>query len=76
MTGGQPTFAWCFSHGTMHRFQPDTDPWCTANWVAFTATAEDTALKAKTHAYGNARFLHELPVEQQLEVIEIGEARP
>lgn len=75
MTGQQPAFAWCFSHGTMHRFQPDVEPWCTASWIGFTATTEATALEAKQHAYGEARFLHELPVQQQLEVIETGEIR-
>lgn len=70
------TYAWCFDHGTLHRFQPDTTPWCTAAWVGFTATTETAALEAKQHAYGEARFLHELPTEQQLEVIEIRQARP
>jgi hypothetical protein len=66
-------YAWCFSHGTMHRFPEGDRPWCTAAWVAFTATTEDNAMAAKQHAYGDARFLHELPATQQLEVIEIGE---
>ena len=48
----------------------------TASWIGFTATTEDEALEAKQHAYGDARFLGELPTEQQLEVIEIGETRP
>lgn len=67
-------YAWCFSHGVMHHFT-DT-PWCTATWVAFTPSTEQTALEAKQHAYGDARFLHELPAEQQLDVIEIREATP
>lgn len=71
-----PTYAWCFSHGTMHRFQPGTEPWCTASWVAFTATTQEAATEAKLHAYGDARFLDELPAEKQLEIIEIGDARP
>lgn len=68
-------YAWCFSHGTMHRFQPGTEPWCTATWVAFTETTEPGAHAAKQYAYGDARFLDELSIEKQLEVIEIGEAR-
>lgn len=69
------TYAWCFDHGTLHRFPAGDTPWCTAAWVALTATTEQDALDAKHAAWGEARFLHELPVTQQLEVIEIGEAR-
>jgi hypothetical protein len=65
-------YAWCFSHGALHHF--NETPWCTATWVAFTAATETDALAAKEHAYGDARFLHELPTEQQLDVIEIREA--
>ncbi|MFE6412602.1 hypothetical protein ACFVOR_37345 [Streptomyces sp. NPDC057837] len=75
MTDQPITFAWCFSHGTMHRFKDGDQPWCTASWVAFTATTEEAAQEAKQHAYGEARFLDELPAEKQLEVIKIGEAR-
>ncbi|MER5277748.1 hypothetical protein ABT025_18595 [Streptomyces sp. NPDC002809] len=72
----QPTmFAWCFSHGTLHRFDP-RNPWCTATWIAFTAATEEDALAAKKQAYGDAQFLHHLPAEQQLEVIEATKARP
>ncbi|MFJ5644089.1 hypothetical protein [Streptomyces sp. NPDC093223] len=71
MTQPGQTYAWCFSHGGMHHFTGQ--PWCTAVWVPFTATNEPDALAAKQHAYGDARFLHELPVRQQLEVIEIRE---
>ncbi|MFE6813565.1 hypothetical protein [Streptomyces sp. NPDC057675] len=41
--------------------------------MPFTAPSEDQALQAKQYAYGDARFLDELPVEKQLEVIEIRE---
>jgi hypothetical protein len=68
-------FAWCFSHGTLHRFDPE-DPWCTATWIAFTATSGKEAFEAKRHAYGDARFLDQLSPEQQLEVIEAAETRP
>jgi len=68
-------YAWCFSHGIMHRFPEGEDPWCTATWVAFTATTAEEAAEAEQAAYGDARFLHELPADKQLEVIEIGDAR-
>ncbi|GAA4824302.1 hypothetical protein [Streptomyces ziwulingensis] len=74
----QIRFAWCFDHGTMHHFPvgPNGDePWCTAAWVAFTATTADEAADAKHAAYGDARFLDDLPTDKLLEVIEIGEAR-
>jgi hypothetical protein len=69
-----PAYAWCFSHGVLHHFEGT--PWCTATWVGFTTTNEADALAAKRHAYGDARFLHELPTEQQLDVIEIRESQP
>ena len=75
MTDQPMTFAWCFSHGTMHRFKTGTEPWCTASWVGFTAPTEEVAQEAKRYAYGDARFLHDLPVERQMEVIQIGAAR-
>ena len=68
-------FAWCFSHGTLHRFNPE-NPWCTATWIAFTANTEEDALAAKREAYGDAQFLHHLPAVQQMEVIEATKARP
>ncbi|WP_371792891.1 hypothetical protein OG285_31620 [Streptomyces sp. NBC_01471] len=66
-------YAWCFDHGTLHRFLAQDDPWCTAAWVPFTAASEDQALIAKQCAYGDARFFNELPGDKQLEVIEIRE---
>jgi hypothetical protein len=68
-------FAWCFDHGTMHRFPEGDEPWCTAAWIAFTATTQEEADAAKQAAYGDVQYLDELPGEQQLEIIEIGEAR-
>ncbi|MEI5032407.1 hypothetical protein RB201_04200 [Streptomyces sp. S1A(2023)] len=44
-------------------------------WVAFTATTEAGALAAKQAAYGDAEFLHELPADKQIEIIEIADAR-
>lgn len=68
-------YAWCFSHGVFHRFPEGDTPWCTATWIAFTATTRTEALTAKRAAYGDAQFLHELPADKQIEVIETAEAR-
>ncbi|MFI5649920.1 hypothetical protein ACIA71_01705 [Streptomyces anulatus] len=68
-------YAWCFSHGVLHTFPTGTVPWCTATWVAFIAATEADALAAKHAAYGDAQFLGELPIEKQIEVIEIADAR-
>jgi hypothetical protein len=68
-------YAWCFSHGIMHHFNAGDEPWCTASWIAFTATTAEEAHASKEAAYGDAAFLHQLPVDKQLEVIEIGDAR-
>jgi len=64
-------FAFCFSHGVLHDFPVDDEPWCTATWVPFVAATKEQALEAKQAAYGDARFFDQLPVAQQLEVIEI-----
>lgn len=68
-------YAWCFSHGVLHPFTAGETPWCTATWIAFTATTEPDALAAKRAAYGDAQFLHDLSADQQVEVIEIADAR-
>lgn len=68
-------YAHCFSHGVLHTFAEGDTPWCTATWIAFTATTRLDALAAKRAAYGEAQFLHELPADKQIEVIEITEAR-
>jgi len=68
-------YAWCFDHGVMHRFHVGDEPWCTARWVAFTATTAEEAHAAKTEAYGDAYFLDQLPADKQLEVIETSQAR-
>jgi len=66
-------YDWCFDHGYMHKFPVDQEPWCTAVWVAFTATSIEDAQAAKQAAYGDAQFLHQLPAAKQLEVIEARE---
>lgn len=68
-------YAWCFSHGALHTFPVDHTPWCTAVWIAFTATNEAEALTSKHAIYGDAQFLDELPVEKRIEVIETTDAR-
>ncbi|MBT2430550.1 hypothetical protein J7F02_34510 [Streptomyces sp. ISL-112] len=68
-------YAWCFSHGMLHAFPEGDTPWCTANWIAFTATTRLDALAAKHAAYGDAQFLHDLPADQQIEIIETADAR-
>lgn len=62
-------FAWCFSHGVMHRFDP-ADPWCTATWVWLASRDEADALADKAARYGDAQFLHHLPADQQLAIIQ------
>ncbi len=60
------TFAWCFSHGRLHRFT--NRPWCTATWVPLTGTTEDDALADKAARFGDAVFIDHLPLEQQAAV--------
>lgn len=63
-------WAWCFSHGRIHRFTPDQDPWCTATWTWLDGATEADALTYKTATYGDSQFLHQLPAEQQLQLIQ------
>lgn len=70
------TFAWCFSHGTLHRFEGALgEEWCTANWVPFAAATRGDALAVKNAWYGDAVFLEDLTLEQQVKVLEAVEAR-
>lgn len=62
-------YAWCFSHGTLHTF--DAEPWCTADWVPFSARSEEEALEGKAAAYGDVKFFDDLPYDKKLEVLEI-----
>jgi hypothetical protein len=61
-------YAWCFSHGLMHTFDPEA-PWCTASWVWLSSRDKDDALADKQQRYGDAEFLHQLPADEQLAVI-------
>lgn len=65
------TYAWCFSHGLLHTFPAGTDPWCTGNWVPFSARSEAEALEGKTMSYGDAVFFDDLTGDQKLEVLGI-----
>lgn len=63
-------WAWCFSHGRLHRFTSGDEPWCTATWTRLTGATEDEALADKQARFGDAQFLHHLPDEQQLQLIQ------
>ncbi|GAA1065185.1 hypothetical protein [Streptomyces asiaticus] len=62
------TFAWCFSHGRLHHFT--SEPWCTATWAILPGTTEAEALATKEERYGDAEFLHQLPDDQQIALID------
>ncbi len=62
-------WAWCFSHGAVHYFGADQGPWCTATWVWLNGATEAEALADKGARFGDARFLDQLPNEQQLAII-------
>lgn len=68
-------YAWCFSHGALHRFKPRQTPWCTADWIMLDAYSEEVAIGIKQQAWGDARFLHELDPDQQLTIIGLAEQR-
>lgn len=66
-------YAWCFSHGALHTFDPAT-PWCTALWVWLAGDNPSDAEADKHHRYGRAVFLHDLrEPEQQTAVIELSD---
>lgn len=69
-------YAWCFSHGGLHRFKPREEPWCSAAWIHLDAYTEETALAIKQGAWGDARLLHELSPEQQAVITGLAAARP
>ncbi len=62
------SFAWCFSHGRLHRF--NSQPWCTADWVRLPGASQDEARAAQVERFGEAVFLHHLPLEQQAEIVQ------
>jgi hypothetical protein len=60
-------FAWCFSHGRLHRFT--AKPWCTATWVGLRSITEAGATAEKLAQFGEAQFFHHLPPEEQALVL-------
>ncbi|MFE6000337.1 hypothetical protein ACFQ6C_26310 [Streptomyces sp. NPDC056454] len=68
-------FAWCFSHGRLHLFTSEAEPWCTATWVILVGADRDDALADKQQRFGDAAFLHQLPGTDQLAIIEEGRQR-
>ncbi|MFF4417052.1 hypothetical protein ACFYY8_31410 [Streptosporangium sp. NPDC001559] len=71
-------FAWCFSHGRLHRFTPSREypdgAWCTAHWSRLAGATEEEALADKANRFGDAQFIDQLPLEVQVEVAD--ETRP
>ena len=65
----ESAYAWCFSHGDMHNFA-DTRPWCTADWVDLGTRNAVSAERIKHDHFGDARFMHQLPLEAQEAVME------
>jgi hypothetical protein len=77
---GEPIlFAWCFDHGTLHRFVDrgfrHDGVWCTAAWVELEAETTDEALCAHVAKWGGVQFFHQLSTKQQLEVLALEDAR-
>jgi hypothetical protein len=67
-------YAWCFGHGRMHVFE-GAQKWCTSNWVEIEADSLAHAEDVKRVRYGNARFIHELALEEQVQIQEARDAR-
>lgn len=69
-------FAWCFSHGDLHRFAGT--PHCNGTWVAFPhgVGQEGEVLAAKEAAYGTARFLDDLGFTEREAVAEVAGKLP
>lgn len=69
-------YAWCFSHGLMHRFRAGEDPWCTAVWAYLEGESEEEAQSHKKAAFGDAVFEHHLPTEVRAELWAHYRSRP
>lgn len=67
------SYAWCFSHGRMHVFAPSAEypdgAWCTAAWVRLTGDTTEAAEADKVARFGDAHFVHQLPLDMQAAVI-------
>jgi hypothetical protein len=70
-----PAYVWCFSHGRMHTFDAANGAWCDGNWVDLGTRYPSTAEDRKRDHFGDAQFMHELPLEAQQAVIEQVEER-
>jgi hypothetical protein len=53
----------------MHTFWPDRTAWCTATWTVVDGATEEDAFEAKVKRFGDAQFIHHLPLDQQEEII-------
>lgn len=67
-TGITTRYAWCFDHGRLHAFKPES-PWCTARWVWLDGGDDVLATQDKRLRYGDAQFLDQLPADEQLAII-------
>ncbi|MFJ8313300.1 MULTISPECIES: hypothetical protein [unclassified Streptomyces] len=70
MTDTPTTYAFCFDQGDLHVFRGE-EPWCTAAWVTLSGSTRDEALEDKRSRFGKARFVDDLPLEQQVEVLQL-----
>jgi hypothetical protein len=68
-------FAWCFSHGRLHRFAGPDAPWCTAHWAPLSGVTEAEAYRDKVTRFGSVQFIDSLTGEQQLALIDLHSAR-
>lgn len=66
--------AWCFDHGTLHRFGKDGE-WCTAAWVALDGDTDEEALEQKRLIWGTAEFFDQLDLDRQGGLIAVTSAR-
>ncbi|MFJ4902827.1 hypothetical protein [Streptomyces sp. NPDC088727] len=62
-------FAWCFSHGRLHIFTTEAEPWCTALWTSLAGADRDEALRDKQERFGDAVFEGQLSQEQRVRLI-------
>ena len=69
-----PSYAWCFDHGRLHHFT--NGAWCTAAWTPLAGTTKAQAMADKTTRYGDAIYIDQLPLEQQVKLVNERQARP
>ena len=66
--------AWCFDHGTLHRFGEDGER-CNAAWVPLDGETDEEALNQKELMWGPGQFFGDLDLERQGGLIAITEKR-